>query len=314
MSESLFLDDVLKGLHASPKFLVSKYFYDARGDVLFQKIMRSSEYYPTRAEMNILKNQGSTIADALVTSPSKVDVIGLGAGDAAKSIHLVKQLHIKKRLHAYYPVDISAHIISQLQKKFQRRFPDLSFRGYAGEYFEMLPKVMELNDRKKVILFLGGNMGNFLREQMMATCKRLFNGMRSGDKALIGFDLKKDPRKILAAYNDKAGITAAFNLNLLKRINRELGANFKINQFTHYPTYDPHTGACKSFIISERDQSVTISGTTISFAKGEAIFTEVSLKLDMDELKSTAQQTGFIQQKIFMDNNKYFADVIWQKP
>ncbi len=314
MAESTFLTDVLHGLQASQKYLMPKYLYDAKGDLLFEKIMRSPEYYPTRAEMSILKNQGNKIADALTDKRSKIDVIGMGAGDAAKSVHLVKQLHSKNRLCAYYPIDISSHIILQLQKKFQRLFPGLTFRGFAGEYFDMLPNAMTLNDRKKVVLFLGGNMGNFLKEQMMMTCRNLYDGIRSGDKALIGFDLKKDPRKVLAAYNDKAGITAAFNLNLLERINRESGANFNKNQFSHYPTYDPQTGSCKSYLISEKKQSVKIAGTTITFAKGEPVFMEVSQKFDIDEIKSIAEQTGFIQKEIFMDSNKYFTDVIWQKP
>ncbi len=313
MSGSTFLADVLNGLQASQKYLMPKYFYDSYGDLLFEKIMRLPEYYPTRAEMSILKNQGNKIADALTKNKSKIDVIGMGAGDAAKTVHLVKHLHSGNRIYSYYPIDISSHIVLQLEKKFQRMFPELAFRGFAGEYFEMLPKAMALSDRKKVVLFLGGNMGNFLPETMMMTCRKLFEGIRSGDKTLIGFDLKKDPRKILAAYNDKAGITAAFNLNLLKRINRELGANFKTNQFTHYPTYDPQTGSCKSYLISEKAQSVKIAGTMITFAKSEPIFMEVSQKFDIDEIKSIAKQTGFNQKEIFMDSKKYFADVIWQK-
>lgn len=314
MNESTFLADVLRGLQSHPKFLLPKYFYDEQGDELFEKIMQSREYYPTRAEMSILKNQGSAITNSLTASSAKTDVIELGAGDAAKSKHLIRQLYQKKKLSAYYPIDISPHIIQQLQKTFHHRFPDLLFKGYTGEYFDVLPHAMKISNKRKVLLFLGGNIGNFLRDQIRVVCKNLFDGMRSGDNILIGFDLKKDPRKILAAYNDKEGVTAAFNLNLLKRINRELGADFKKNQFTHYPTYDPHTGACKSFLISEKVQAVNIAGKIITFYKGETIFMEVSTKFDPDEIKEIAEQSGFVQKEIFFDANRYFADVIWQKP
>lgn len=314
MAQSIFLADVLKGLQSSPKYLMSKYFYDAHGDRIFQKIMRSREYYPTRTEFGILKKQSNQIAKALAGNDAQIDLIELGAGDAVKSIHLVRRLYERNQLAVYAPIDISGNIISFLQKKFKKKLPGITVNGYTGEYFDMLPHAIKNSQRKKVILFLGGNMGNFLREQMMIACQKLFDNMHSGDKVLIGFDLKKDPRKILAAYNDKAGLTAAFNLNLLKRINRELGADFKVSQFAHYPTYDPQTGYCKSYLVSEKNQSVNIAGSMIYFEKGEAIFTEVSQKFEIEELKSIAQETGFIQKEIFMDSKKYFADVIWEKP
>ena len=314
MAQSNFKADVLRGLQSSPKFLMSKYFYDARGDIIFQKIMRSREYYPTRAEYNILRGQADEIANALVGKTSQIDLIELGAGDAVKSMHLINRLHEKNQLAVYAPIDISENIITFLEQKFKKRKPGITVTGYTGEYFDMLPRATGYSDRRKAILFLGGNMGNFLSEQMMVVCRKLFDYMDPGDKALIGFDLKKDPRKILDAYNDKGELTAAFNLNLLKRINRELGGNFRVNQFAHYPTYDPQTGYCKSYLVSEIKQSVQIDETTINFEKGEPIFTEVSQKFDIRELKNIAQETGFIQKETFMDRKKYFADVIWEKP
>lgn len=314
MAHSNFKDDVMKGLQSAPKFLMSKYFYDANGDKIFQQIMQSEEYYPTRAEHSILKNQSAQIANALTKSASRIDLIELGAGDAVKSTHLLKKLHERKQLGAYIPIDISGNIISFLQEKFKKKIPGITVVGYTGEYFDMLPQAVKYSRRKKAILFLGGNAGNFLREQMMEVCRKLFDNMHSGDKALIGFDLKKDPRKILAAYNDKAGLTAAFNLNLLKRINRELGANFQVGRFSHYPNYDPQTGYCKSYLISEKKQTVLINDTRILFEKGEPVFTEISQKFEMDELDQIAQESGFVQKKVFIDSKKYFADVIWEKP
>ncbi len=306
--------DVLTGLRSDPKYLFSKYIYDKEGDFLFEQIMNSPEYYPSRCEMEIFKEQTSFIANALVHGKEKIYVIELGPGDIAKSIHLIRELCLCDVLGTYIPIDISRHIIELLKATFIQEFPSLKFQGFTGEYFEKLPEAIKASDNKRVILFLGGNATNFPPEVTTGMFNRLNAMMQRGDVLMTGFDLKKDPRIILAAYNDREGWTARFNLNLLKRINRELGGNFVLENFSHYPNYDPQTGACKSYLVSEKLQEVNISGSNIVFRKGEPVFIEISQKYDEETISKIAREVGFVQKSIFKDRNKYFADVIWQKP
>lgn len=312
MNNSTFLQDVLTGLQSRQKYLESKYFYDKAGDELFQRIMGSTDYYLTRSEMDVFKNQKSEIADAVLQGKKKIDIIALGPGDIAKSDHLIRELYDRGVVEKFFPIDISENIINLLQNKIAKEFPGLIFEGMAGDYFDRLPHAMEQSLNPKLVLFVGATIGNFYPEAMLEFCNRLNAILSPGDMTLIGFDIKKDPEKILAAYNDREGWTAKFNLNLLTRINRELDGNFQIKNFVHYPNYDPDTGTTKSFLVSTEDQQVSIANTIINFAEGETIFMEVSQKYDLHEIKEAAQQSGFIQQEIFMDSRKYFVDVLWR--
>ncbi len=305
-----FLSDVLKGLQSSPKYLDSKYFYDKKGDQLFQKIMDSDEYYLTNAEMEIFSEQQSQIADTVLDHNDKIDVIEFGPGDATKSIHLLKVLTARNQVGNYVPIDISQNIISLLDKTLPKQIPDLTIHGFAGEYFQMLPVAHKVSSNKKLVLFLGANIGNFKFNEMPVFLQKLRNLLSDGDMVLIGFDLKKDPKKILAAYNDKAGFTKEFNLNLLSRINHELNANFQVENFEHYAMYDPSTGSCKSYLISMKNQLVRIDKTTINFEKNEPVFMEISQKYSVNEIDTIAHQSGFEVMKYFFDSNKYFVDVI----
>jgi dimethylhistidine N-methyltransferase len=305
-----FLSDVLKGLQSSPKYLDSKYFYDKKGDELFQKIMDSDEYYLTNAEMEIFSKQQSQIADAVLDHNDQIDVIEFGPGDATKSIHLLKELAARKQICNYVPIDISENIIKLLNKSLPKQIPDLSIHGFAGEYFQMLPLAHKISSKKKLVLFLGANIGNFKFNEMPNFLQQLRSLLSKGDMVLIGFDLKKNPKKILAAYDDQEGFTREFNLNLLRRINNELGANFQVENFEHYAMYDPSTGACKSFLISTKDQSVIIDDKTISFEKNEPVFMEISQKYSVNEIDRIAHQCGFEVMKYFFDSNKYFVDVV----
>ena len=307
-----FLTDVLKGLGASPKYLESKYFYDKKGDELFQKIMASDEYYLTNCEMEILKEQKDKIADAVFKDEDKLDVIEFGAGDATKSIYLLKEFCKRQITANYFPIDISENIIGMLKENIPNEIPGLNIQGLHGEYFDMLAEANRISKRKKLVLFLGANIGNFKFDAMPAFCQKLRSLLSEGDMVLIGFDLKKDPKKILAAYNDSEGITSQFNLNLLRRINRELNANFDLNQFEHYATYNPDSGACKSFLISLKEQNVCIDETTINFKKEETIFMEISQKYSVAQIDEIAVQCGFTPAAHFFDAKRYFVDVIWK--
>jgi dimethylhistidine N-methyltransferase len=307
-----FLKDVLKGLQASPKYLDSKYFYDKKGDELFQKIMASDEYYLTNSEMEIFLHQSKEIIDSVLSDEDTFDVIEFGPGDAVKSMHLVKELLERKAIAVYFPIDISKNIIGLLNQKLSKQLPDLKVHGLHGEYLHMLAQTNKLSKNKKLVLFLGANIGNFKFREMPGFCKEL-NGMLSkGDLILIGFDLKKNPKKILAAYNDKKGFTSEFNLNLLARINKELNADFNVNSFEHYATYDPDSGACKSFLVSLMTQDVYIDGTSIHFEKDETIFMEISQKYSVAQIDEIALQCGFTAVAYFFDKKKYFVDVLWK--
>jgi dimethylhistidine N-methyltransferase len=307
-----FLKDVLKGLQASPKYLDSKYFYDKKGDELFQKIMASDEYYLTNSEMEIFLHQSKEIIDSVLSDEDTFDVIEFGPGDAVKSMHLVKELLERKAIAVYFPIDISKNIIGLLNQKLSKQLPDLKVHGLHGEYLHMLAQTNKLSKNKKLVLFLGANIGNFKFREMPGFCKEL-NGMLSkGDLILIGFDLKKNPKKILAAYNDKKGFTSEFNLNLLARINKELNADFNVNSFEHYATYDPDSGACKSFLVSLMTQDVYIAGIPIHFEKDETIFMEISQKYSVAQIDEIALQCGFTAVAYFFDKKKYFVDVLWK--
>ena len=307
-----FLNDVLKGLTAPLKYLQSKYFYDAEGDRLFQHIMKSDEYYLTDCEMEIFTNQTTALANAFIAAHESFDVIELGAGDATKSIHLLKELK-KKASFTYYPVDISSHIIDELEKDIPASIEGLPVHGLNGEYIDMIKRCYNISHQPKIILFLGSSIGNFTNGEAKAFLTELQKALLPGDLLLIGFDLKKDPQQILAAYNDKQKITSAFNLNLLTRINRELNADFDVTAFEHYATYNPVTGACKSYLISQKNQVVNICDETISFEKFEPIDMELSQKYSVKEINTLAASAGYIPVEYFYDTNKWFADIILKK-
>ncbi|HEX8461785.1 MAG TPA: L-histidine N(alpha)-methyltransferase [Segetibacter sp.] len=309
---SQFLADVLKGLSAKEKYLESKYFYDASGDAIFQKIMSSNEYYLTRCEMEIFTKKTVELVSVLTSENVVFDIVELGAGDATKSIHLLKGLLENKVSFTYYPVDISDNIISLLEEQLPQQLPQLQLHGLNGEYFKMLEKAKTLSDKIKVVLFLGGNIGNIPHKDAVAFCTSLRSHLNPGDLVLIGFDLKKDPEVILAAYNDQMGYTSNFNLNLLHRINDELDANFDVSNFYHYPTYDPGTGACKSYLVSMCKQSVTIAGRNFDFSEGEPIHTEISQKYTIEQTDTLAMESGFTPVKHFTDSKNWFLDTIWK--
>ncbi|MDQ0782459.1 L-histidine N(alpha)-methyltransferase [Chryseobacterium sp. W4I1] len=304
--------DVLEGLKNSPKKLSSKYFYDKIGDRLFQEIMAMPNYYLTECELDIFKNKTADLAKLLIPGNEPFDLIELGAGDAMKSTFLLSYLVEKGTNFTYMPIDISGNILSILNEKLTSQFPALQITCLEGEYFEMLHKAASLSDRKKVILFLGSNIGNMDIEEAENFCLSLNQNLASGDRILIGFDLKKNPHIILNAYNDKEGITAAFNLNLLTRINNDLEADFNLSQFQHYQTYDPITGACRSFLVSLKDQTVTIGNENISFEENELIDMEISQKFSTDKIKELREKSGFENVGEIKDSKKWFVDTVWQ--
>lgn len=306
-----FLKDVLEGLQADPKRLQSKYFYDAAGDVLFQRIMHCPEYYLTRCEMEILETQSSAIVSAIRAVAPQAGLVELGAGDASKSVHLLREWMRMGMGNHYYPIDISGNIIRHLTETLPERLPGLQVHGLHGEYMDMLAKSGQSSDAARVVMFMGSSIGNFTPEEAIGFLSEVRRQLRPGDLLLIGFDLQKNPRLILDAYNDRQGFTRDFNLNLLTRINRELDADFQRSDFLHYPTYDPSSGACKSFLISLREQAVHIGGTIVRFRKDEPVYMEISQKYTPEGIRELAARCGFTPVKNFTDGKGWFVDALW---
>jgi L-histidine N-alpha-methyltransferase len=306
-----FLNDAISGLTSTPKRLSSMYFYDAVGDKIFQELMECPEYYPTNCELEIFRTKTAELARTITGNGDAFDLIELGAGDATKSTYLLKYLQNQEVDFTYLPIDISSNVIDYLAVKLPVTIPGLKITGLNGRYFDMLKQAASLSNRRKVVLFMGSNIGNMPVNEATAFCKELRDNLNAGDMAIIGFDLKKSPKTILAAYNDSAGITKRFNLNLLHRINRELDGNFEVSQFDHYAMYDPETGACKSYLISLKDQLVTIGEKTIRFNKDEYIYMEISQKFTVTQTDQMAADTGFRPVDRFFDIKKWFVDAIW---
>jgi len=311
-TQDKFRNEILNGLKENPKHLLSKYFYDKKGDHLFQQIMNMPEYYLTDCELEIFTEKTADVANAINAFDEPFDLIELGAGDATKSSFLLDFLVKQNADFTYMPIDISGNIIEVLEDDLALKIPDLDIVGLNGEYFEMLDKANEISSKRKVILFLGSNIGNMEVEEAYDFCRELRQKLNPGDILLVGFDLKKNPHTILQAYNDKTGITAAFNLNLLTRINEELNADFDVNEFQHYQMYDPLTGACRSYLISLKDQFITIKNQEIKFRENEAVYMEISQKYSLDEINLMAIKNGFEPLKEISDSRKWFIDAIWK--
>jgi L-histidine Nalpha-methyltransferase len=306
-----FLSDTLNGLQSTPKKLQSKYFYDATGDALFQQIMAMPEYYLTRCELDIFKNSTNKLAEFITEGGTGFDLIELGAGDATKSSYLLKYLTAQDTDFTYMPIDISGNILNVLEAKLKRDIPGLDMFCLEGDYFAMLKAATKISARRKVVMFLGSNIGNMEKDDAQAFCTELRSYLNVGDIMLIGFDLKKHPQTILDAYSDAEGITAAFNLNLLTRMNRELGANFNVGEFEHYQNYDPLTGACRSYLVSLEAQEITVDGTAIHFDKDELIYMEVSQKFSGEDIQKLATNSGFSISGQVTDSKNWFTDSLW---
>lgn len=311
-----FADDVLSGLSETPKHLSSRYFYDAEGSRLFLEIMKLPEYYLTRAETSIFKTHSVEICNAFLEFASGgIDIFELGAGDGAKTAILIERLLEMKARFSYLPIDISEEANDILVRRFARRFPNLRIAPQTGNYLEILDSLKLKSERRKVILFLGSNIGNFGQPSADKFFNRLRAAMNPGDLLFIGFDLQKDPKTILAAYDDSKGVTRAFNLNLLARINRELGGDFDLNLFSHFAIYNPADGAARSFLISRKRQAVHIAAlrkNIFIFRSGSRFFMEISQKYTRQMIVEQARRSGFAIKRDFVEPDYYYVDSLWQ--
>jgi L-histidine N-alpha-methyltransferase len=307
-----FLHDVVAGLDGKPKSIPSRYFYDAAGSALFEAIMSQPEYYLTRCEAEILSARRGDILGAMGNEPFYL--LDLGAGNGEKTRLLLDNGGKRDLLLGYVPVDISLPALRSLEDGLRRDLPWLRVRPLAGSYLPALERFRPPRPGRKLALFLGSNIGNFDRLEALRFLQALRDRLDDGDMLLIGFDLRKDPEAIRRAYSDAAGVTARFNLNLLERINRELGGEFLPETFRHQAVYDAKQGVARSYLISLHDQKVRIgrAGRAFAFEEGESLHTEDSFKYSEEEIERMARIAGFEVAAHFTDKGRRFVDSLWR--
>jgi dimethylhistidine N-methyltransferase len=305
-----FAEDVRAGLGAAPKALPCRYFYDDEGSRLFEAICETPEYYLTRAEHEVLQHHGDAIA-ALVPSPC--DLAELGSGNARKTRQLIEALGRRQSDLHYVSVDVSRAALESSADHLLRDYPDLRFTALAAEYRSGIEQLARMRGRPKLVLWLGSNIGNLDRAEAGAFLALVRGACGPDDRLLVGFDLRKGRRVLEAAYDDAAGVTAAFNLNVLARINRELGGRFDLDAFQHRATWDERRGAIDMHLVSRRAQRVGVAGLgrLYDFAEGEAIHTESSFKYSPEEIADVAERAGLRSVARFTDGGRRFAVVLF---
>ncbi len=303
---SSFADDVRAGLRARSKSLPSKYFYDDLGSALFEAITALPEYYLTRAETEILQQWGWEIVRAL---GNPIEFLELGSGSAVKTQLLIEEaLRIQGSLR-YSPIEISPEALRTSATALVAAFPQLRVRAYAADYFAILGTRDLRFEHRVLAMFMGSNIGNYEPSQAAALLGRVSASLRAGDGLLIGADLKKDPRTLELAYDDPTGVTAAFNKNILGRINRELGGGFDLGVFKHIATYERTAGRIASYLEAAHTCDVTIDalGERFHFEAGERIHTESSYKFSREDIDRLGSAAGFNLERTWMDSGQRFG-------
>ena len=294
-----FATDVLDGLCAMPKCLPAKYLYDARGSLLFEEICDLPEYYPTRVETKLLRRHAREIA---AFAGEQVTVVEFGAG-ALKKVELL--LSALAHPAAYMPIDISGEFLESQSSALRARRPGLTVRPVVADFtIADLPSL--LPGERRFGFFPGSTIGNFEPEAACAFLRRAKMALGGGGM-LVGVDLVKSPGLLHAAYNDAAGITAAFNKNILLRINRELDADFDPGAFAHYAFYHPVERRIEMHLVSQKPQIVRVAGRRIHFDDGEPLHTENSYKYTIEDFQDLAMAAGFIPKTVFVDENRLFS-------
>lgn len=307
---STFAADVRAGLTAQPKTLPPKYFYDALGSYLFEAICQLPEYYLTRAETEIFERHAAALVTAI---PNLTSIAEFGSGSAVKSRYLLDAvLQRQARLH-YQPVDISPEILTQSAEALLKRHAGLSITGYVCDYLQQFPTIERRDQGHVLVLFLGSNIGNYTPEEARALLRRMRQGLQPGDGLLLGADLQKDQRVLEAAYDDALGVTAAFNLNVLLRINQQLGADFNLRQFAHRAVFNEAQSRMEMYAVSSVAQTVQLTALnlTVEFQGGEMIHTEHSHKFNAAQLAALAAAAGFAPVQVWLDEREWFSSNLW---
>lgn len=301
-----FARDVREGLSSNPKQLFPKYLYDALGSKLFEAICHVQEYYPTRAETEILTRYSDDIVKSV---PGCQTLIELGSGSAEKTRNLIEALLRNQPELLFVPIDISPSALEESSQGLLQAYPSLRIEAYAADYFDALAAIKPPAYGPALVLFLGSNIGNFQKHDATAFLRTIRKVLRPGDALLLGADLKKDRETLERAYNDSLGVTRSFILNQLARINREFGADFDLWAFGLRSVYDETEGRIDVYLESLREQAVTIPGLdlSITLATGERIHMENAYKYDLGELSMMAEQTGFRREQTWFDEARRFS-------
>jgi dimethylhistidine N-methyltransferase len=307
-----FAQDVQHGLSKNTKGIPCKYFYDEEGVDLFCRITELPEYYLTNCEYEILQTHKKEIVKAI--GRKNFNLVELGVGDGQKTKMLINYFKESELDVTYIPIDISEDAIKNLIKDFDDDKIDVKIDGLVAEYFLGITWLAHNVKEPNLVLFLGSNIGNFDESEAELFLHRLRNALNDGDFVLIGFDLKKEVNVLNKAYNDSKDVTAQFNLNLLRRINRELGGDFKPGNFKYYGSFNDRSGAVESYLVSKKDQTVHIKSLnkSFTFGKGESIHTENSFKFTEADIFHLAHRAGFEILRTFTDSKGYFVDSLWQ--
>ena len=295
-----FRKDVLEGLARPQKALPPKYFYDATGSRLFERICRLREYYPTRTELGITRKHLREIARF---AGKHCALLEYGSGESLKTRLLIGALEPS----VYMPVDISADALRAAVKRLGREFPKLGIVAISADFSHPLSIPAYRGNARRVVYFPGSTIGNLRRDEAQAFLKMTRGQVGPRGAMLVGVDLKKDANVLHAAYNDAKGVTAAFNLNLLARINRELGGDFDLRRFAHYAFYNPMAGRIEMHLVAREAHAVNIGNYRFSFYRGESIHTENSYKYSLEEFRALASNAGFKPAKLWTDARRWFG-------
>lgn len=295
-------DEVLQGLSSSYKTLPCKYLYDEEGSELFDRICELEEYYPTRTELKIMRDN---IPEILRFIPQNSLLIELGSGSSLKTRMLLDN---HPNLAGYVPVDISEEFLLDTAEKLRIRYPEIPIIPMVADYTHPF-KITDLDIQHDhvIVYFPGSTIGNFLPEQAVTFLRQISSICENDGGLLIGVDLKKDPKILEKAYNDNQGVTAAFNMNILTRLNRELDANFDTDAFRHEAVYNQAFGRVEMHLISLQEQDIKVGDDIIHLRKGESIHTENSYKYDISRFNKMAENAGFTLQNVWTDENNYFG-------
>ena len=296
-----FARALLTGLSARQKSIPCRFLYDAAGSALFERITELPEYYPTRTETRILRERAAEIAaDA---APGNV-LIEFGSGSSTKTELLLAQMH---QLYAYVPIDISAAALEDAQARIKRRFPHIKVLPVEGDFSRPLALPEAIAGRPRLGFFPGSTIGNLAPDAAVKLLATMAEILGHGARLIIGADLKKDVKRLIRAYDDEEGVTAAFNLNILKRANRELGADFDVGQFDHLATYNESQGRVELYLVSQAEQTVEVMGRSFHFSAGERIHTEHSHKYDVEGFHKMAATAGWRALKVWTDEARLFS-------
>jgi len=300
-------DDVREGLLSTPRSLPAKYFYDDRGSKLFDQICDTREYYPTRTEDALLRECAGTIVNKLKPQ----HVVELGSGASRKTRRLFDACEAQNCHVKYWPFDVCEEMLRDASEDLVDEYDWLHIKGLVGDYnagFDHFPEL----DGSSLFVFLGGTIGNFEHEQAVDFLSELRLSMQQGDMLLMGADRVKDEHVLNAAYNDDAGVTADFNLNLLNILNRELGSDFEPDKFRHHAFFNEAKSQIEMHLIAKEEQTISLAALDeeIAFVEGETILTEISRKFTPESLKSLLKEAGFCFNDHFEPDDEYFSLVL----